>query len=229
MRHGKKKKLTAQDMERALKWYDAPPTFGHQYNPTEQNYVQAPDATRPQETLFATEETVVDLYDYSLDTLQDEEQADDAGLSCEAAWVAVEGTAIEPALLDLYYKDDALGDPLLTEARVQLLGLVDEAQMCAIEGLARQINAVLVPFFAELGLQLVDFKLELGLNADGQLLLADEISPDTCRFWDVQTNDIEQRILDKDRFRKDLGGVIEAYGEVLKRIASACPKPRNCL
>ena len=140
-----------------------------------------------------------------------------------------EGTAIEPALLDLYYKDDALGDPLLTEARVRLLGLVDEAQMAAIEGLARRINAVLVPFFAELGLQLVDFKLELGLNADGQLLLADEISPDTCRFWDVQTNDAEQRILDKDRFRKDLGGVMEAYGEVLKRIASACPKPRNCL
>ena len=95
MRHGKKKKLTAQDMERALKWYDAPPTFGHQYNPTEQNYVQAPDATRPQETLFAPEESVVDLYDYSLDTLLDEEQADDAGLSCEAAWVAVEGTAID--------------------------------------------------------------------------------------------------------------------------------------
>ena len=140
-----------------------------------------------------------------------------------------EGTAIEPALLDLYYKDDALGDPLLTEARVRLLGLVDEAQMAAIEGLARRINAVLVPFFAELGLQLVDFKLELGLNADGQLLLADEISPDTCRFWDVQTNDAEQRILDKDRFRKDLGGVMEAYGEVLKRIASACHKPRNCL
>ena len=95
MRHGKKKKLTAQDMERALKWYDAPPTFGHQYNPTEQNYVQAPDATRPQETLFAPEESVVDLYDYSLDTLLDEEQADDTGLSCEAAWVAVEGTAID--------------------------------------------------------------------------------------------------------------------------------------
>ena len=120
MRHGKKKKLTAQDMERALKWYDAPPTFGHQYNPTEQNYVQAPDATRPQETLFAPEESVVDLYDYSLDTLQDEEQADDAGLSCEAAWVAVEGTAIDDHQQELncsskvdYPQPSDLSQPLL--------------------------------------------------------------------------------------------------------------------
>ena len=132
-------------------------------------------------------------------------------------------------MLDLYYKDDALGDPLLTEARVKLLGLVDEAQMLAIEGLARRINAVLVPFFADLDLQLVDFKLELGINADGQLLLADEISPDTCRFWDRRSNDAQDRILDKDRFRKDLGGVMEAYGEVLKRVQSACPEPRNSL
>ena len=140
-----------------------------------------------------------------------------------------EGTPIDPALLDLYYKDDALGDPLLTEARVRLLGIVDGARLSAIEQLARRINGVLQPFFDGLELQLVDFKLELGLNPAGELLLADEISPDTCRFWDVQTNDAEQRILDKDRFRKDLGGVMEAYGEVLKRIASACPKPRNCL
>ena len=140
-----------------------------------------------------------------------------------------EGTAIEPALLDLYYKDDSLGDPLLTEARVKLLGLVDDAQMTAIEGLARRINAVLVPFFSDLDLQLVDFKLELGFNADGQLLLADEISPDTCRFWDRRSSDAQDRILDKDRFRKDLGGVMKAYGEVLKRVQSACPEPRKSL
>ena len=101
--------------------------------------------------------------------------------------------------------------------------------MTAIEGLARRINAVLVPFFADLDLQLVDFKLELGFNADGQLLLADEISPDTCRFWDRRSNDPQERILDKDRFRKDLGGVMKAYWEVLKRVQSACPEPRNCL
>ena len=140
-----------------------------------------------------------------------------------------EGTPIDPALLDLYYKDDALGDPLLTEARVRLLGIVDGARLSAIEQLARRINDVLQPFFDGLELQLVDFKLELGLNAAGELLLADEISPDTCRFWDQRSSDAKDRILDKDRFRKDLGGVMEAYGEVLKRVHTACPDPRYCL
>jgi len=140
-----------------------------------------------------------------------------------------EGTPIDPALLDLYYKDDALGDPLLTEARVRLLGLVDGERLSAIEQLARRINGVLQPFFDGLELQLVDFKLELGLNAAGELLLADEISPDTCRFWDQRSSDAEDRILDKDRFRRDLGGVMEAYGEVLKRVHTACPDPRYCL
>ena len=140
-----------------------------------------------------------------------------------------EGTPIDPALLDLYYKDDALGDPLLTEARVRLLGIVDGARLSAIEQLARRINGVLQPFFNDLELQLVDFKLELGLNPAGELLLADEISPDTCRFWDQRSRDAEDRILDKDRFRKDLGGVMEAYGEVLKRVHTACPDPRYCL
>ena len=99
MRHGKKKKLTSQDMERALKWYDAPPTLGHQCNQTEQKYIQAPDANRPQETLFAPDEALVDLYDYSLsmDSLQEEEHHDvaAAGLKCEASWVAVEGNSID--------------------------------------------------------------------------------------------------------------------------------------
>ena len=137
--------------------------------------------------------------------------------------------AIDPALLDLYYKDDSLGDPLLTEARVQLLGVADTAQLSAIEQLARRVNAVLLPFFDELDLQLVDFKLELGLASDGTLLLADEISPDTCRLWDRRNSNAEDRILDKDRFRKDLGGVMEAYGEVLKRVQGSCSNPRNCL
>ena len=140
----------------------------------------------------------------------------------------VQGTALEPALLDLYYKDDGLGDPLLTDARLALLGLVPTELRGRIELLARQVNAVLVPFFKSVDLQLVDFKLELGLNASGELLLADEISPDTCRLWDLSCMDAEERILDKDRFRKDLGGVIEAYGEVCKRVQGACPTPRNC-
>ena len=90
------------------------------------------------------------------------------------------------------------------------------------------MNAVLIPFFQSVDLQLVDFKLELGVNAAGELLVADEISPDTCRLWDLRSADANERILDKDRFRKDLGGVIEAYGEVCKRVQGACPKPRIC-
>ena len=150
------------------------------------------------------------------------------GSLCRQTPIA-EGTSIEPALLDLYYKDDSLGDPLLTEARVQLLGVADPARLSAIEQLARRVNAVLLPFFEGLDLQLVDFKLELGLAADGTLLLADEISPDTCRLWDRRSSNAEDRILDKDRFRKDLGGVMEAYEEVFKRVQSSCPNPRNCL
>ena len=150
------------------------------------------------------------------------------GSLCRQTPIA-EGTAIEPALLDLYYKDDSLGDPLLTEARVQLLGVADPARLSAIEQLARRVNAVLLPFFEGLDLQLVDFKLELGVASDGTLLLADEISPDTCRLWDRRSSNVEDRILDKDRFRKDLGGVMEAYGEVLKRVQGNSPKPSNCL
>ena len=150
------------------------------------------------------------------------------GSLCRQTPIA-EGTPIDPALLDLYYKDDALGDPLLTEARVHLLGVADPAQLSAIEQLARGVNGVLRPFFEEIDLQLVDFKLELGLASDGTLLLADEISPDTCRLWDRRKANVQDRILDKDRFRQDLGGVMEAYGEVLKRVQGNCPNPRNCL
>ena len=149
------------------------------------------------------------------------------GSLCRETPIA-QGTDLEPALLDLYYKDDGLGDPLLTDARLALLGLVSAGMRERIEVLARNVNAVLIPFFKEIGLQLVDFKLELGLNAAGELLVADEISPDTCRLWDLSCLDAEERILDKDRFRKDLGGVIEAYGEVCKRVQGACPTPRNC-
>ena len=77
------------------------------------------------------------------------------------------------------------------------------------------------------GVTLVDFKLELGCNRSGELLVADEISPDTCRLWDLGTLDPQDRILDKDRFRQDLGGLIEAYGEVYKRVQGCCPNPRN--
>lgn len=137
-----------------------------------------------------------------------------------------QGTVLEPPLLDLYYKDDAFGDPLLTEARLERLALVTPEQRQAIEALARQVNRELGSLFLGVGLQLVDFKIELGFTAAGELVVADEISPDTCRLWDVSVSDVQQRILDKDRFRQDLGGVVEAYGEVFKRVQGVCPEPR---
>jgi phosphoribosylaminoimidazole-succinocarboxamide synthase len=148
------------------------------------------------------------------------------GSLCKQTPIPV-GTVLDPALLDFYYKDDSLGDPLLTEARLMLLQLVSADRCQEMEKLARRVNAVLEPFFQTLDLQLVDFKLELGCNARGELLVADEISPDTCRLWDRRTTDPRDRILDKDRFRQDLGGLIEAYGEVYKRVQGCCPIPRN--
>ncbi len=148
-----------------------------------------------------------------------------AGSLCKQLPIAP-GTRLEQPLLDLYYKDDGLGDPLLSEARLRLLGLVDDAQRIAIEQLAWRVNTALGQLFASLDLELVDFKIELGYSADGQLLLADEISPDNCRLWDRGIADSQARILDKDRFRQDLGGVVEAYGEVLKRVQGVCPESR---
>jgi phosphoribosylaminoimidazole-succinocarboxamide synthase len=148
-----------------------------------------------------------------------------AGSLCRQLPIAA-GTPIEPPLLDLYYKDDAFGDPLLTEARLERLALVTAEQRLAIGELAMRINSVLRRLFASVQLELVDFKVELGFDAGGRLLLADEISPDTCRLWDTGVTDVQDRILDKDRFRQDLGGVVEAYGEVLKRVQGVCPEPR---
>ena len=148
-----------------------------------------------------------------------------AGSLCRELPIAA-GTALQPPLLDLYYKDDAFGDPLLTEARLERLALVTVEQRDELERLARWVNDVLRDLFARVQLQLVDFKLEFGFTSEGQLVLADEISPDTCRLWDTRTDDATDRILDKDRFRQDLGGVIEAYGEVCKRVQGVCPEPR---
>ena len=120
-----------------------------------------------------------------------------------------------------------MGDPLLTEARLELMQLLSAAERVELEQLARGVNTALQGLMTGLGLELVDFKLEFGRSADGRLLLADEISPDTCRLWDVGVADAESRILDKDRFRKDLGGVVEAYGEVLKRVQGLGSSPRQ--
>lgn len=124
-----------------------------------------------------------------------------------------EGEPIQPALVEFYYKNDHLGDPLISEEHIRLLELASPDQVRQIKSLALRVNELLVPFFRERHMKLVDFKLEFGLH-DGALLLADEISPDTCRFWDMGTGES----MDKDRFRKDLGSIEEAYREVLKRV-----------
>ena len=124
-----------------------------------------------------------------------------------------EGDPIQPAIVEWYYKNDALGDPLIADEHVRLLKLATPEQMGEIKRLALKVNGLLQPFFAERKMILVDFKLEFGLH-HGQLILADEISPDTCRFWDQTTKES----MDKDRFRKDLGKIEEAYQEVLRRV-----------
>ncbi|MEB3332642.1 MAG: phosphoribosylaminoimidazolesuccinocarboxamide synthase, partial [Synechococcaceae cyanobacterium] len=135
-----------------------------------------------------------------------------AGSLCRQLPIAA-GTALQPPLLDFYYKDDALGDPLLSEARLQRLELLDADQLEQVRGLALRVNSLLRELLGRVALDLVDFKIELGHSGEGTLLLADEISPDTCRLWDTGRQDVHDRILDKDRFRQDLGGVVEAYGE----------------
>ena len=111
-----------------------------------------------------------------------------------------EGMFIDPPLVEFFYKDDSLGDPLITEDHIRLLKLATPSQVAELRNQALKINEVLLPFFQKRGMMLVDFKLEFGLW-NGQIILADEISPDTCRFWDIQTGER----MDKDRFRKDLG------------------------
>jgi phosphoribosylaminoimidazole-succinocarboxamide synthase len=124
-----------------------------------------------------------------------------------------EGEPIEPPVVEFYYKNDALGDPLISDEHVRLMKLADPKTVDEIKLQAQKINSVLQPFFKERDMILVDFKLEFGLH-NGTLILADEISPDTCRFWDAGTKES----MDKDRFRKDLGKIEEAYQEVLRRV-----------
>lgn len=128
-----------------------------------------------------------------------------------------EGTKLPFALVEFCLKDDTLGDPFINDEHCLLLNLVkNQEQIEEIKAMARKINAILLDFFDKKNLRLIDFKIELGLDKDDKLILADEISPDSCRFWDKETNEK----LDKDRFRQDLGNVKMAYEEVLKRILS---------
>ena len=125
-----------------------------------------------------------------------------------------EGIVFDKPTIEFSYKNDALGDPLLNSWHAQALKLATAEEIEEIVRYSFQVNKVLKSFFLAAGLRLVDFKLEFGRTEDGGILLADEISPDTCRLWDAETNEK----LDKDRFRRDLGRVEEAYQEVMRRI-----------
>lgn len=124
-----------------------------------------------------------------------------------------EGTMLDEPVLEFYYKNDELGDPLINDYHIAALKLATPEQMNTIADLALKINKILTEYLKDKNIELVDFKLEFGVHK-GQVILADEISPDTCRFWDAETKEK----LDKDRFRRDMGNVEEAYREVLKRL-----------
>ena len=125
-----------------------------------------------------------------------------------------EGTPLKSAVLEFCYKDDALGDPLINSYHALALKLATKEEIELIKKYAFAVNDLLKGFMKEIGIDLVDFKLEFGKTADGTIVLADEISPDTCRLWDEKTHEK----LDKDRFRRDLGGAEEAYEEVMRRL-----------
>ena len=125
-----------------------------------------------------------------------------------------EGKFLDPVVVEWCYKSDDLGDPPMNDATAVALGFATPEELEALFDLAAEINDLLTAYFAELGLDLVDFKLEFGRLPSGDIVLADEISPDTCRLWDLKTGEK----MDKDRFRRDLGGVEEAYREVYRRV-----------
>ncbi|MBR0257380.1 MAG: phosphoribosylaminoimidazolesuccinocarboxamide synthase [Synergistaceae bacterium] len=127
-----------------------------------------------------------------------------------------EGTPLKNPTLEFSLKNDALNDPLINDSHITALGVATEQELAAIRAMAYKVNDVLKEFFAGIGIKLVDFKIEAGRLPDGEIILADEISPDTCRFWDAKTNEK----LDKDRFRRDMGGVEEAYHEIFSRISN---------
>lgn len=136
------------------------------------------------------------------------------GSLCKRLGVA-EGMKLPRPLFEMCYKDDALGDPFIIEDHALLFGWATKEEIDKIKEISFKVNDILKDYFAGKGVVLVDFKLEFGKDSDGKLMLADEISPDTCRFWDSSTGDH----LDKDRFRKDLGNVMAAYEEIWKRIS----------
>ena len=125
-----------------------------------------------------------------------------------------EGIVFAEPTVEFSYKNDDLHDPLLNDSHALALGLATKEEIAQIKAMALKVNETLKAYFASIGVKLVDFKLEFGRLSDGSLVLADEISPDTCRFWDAETNEK----LDKDRFRRDMGGVEDAYQEMMRRV-----------
>lgn len=127
-----------------------------------------------------------------------------------------EGIEFTEPTVEFSYKNDALGDPLINSSHAYALGLATKEEIGYIKKTALKVNEVMKEYFYKLGIKLVDFKIEFGKLPDGKIILADEISPDTCRLWDLKTNEK----LDKDRFRRDMGGVEEAYNEVFRRLTN---------
>ena len=125
-----------------------------------------------------------------------------------------EGSPLKTTVLEYCFKDDALGDPLINDYHAMALGIATREDLDKIADMTFKVNDVLKEYFKTIGIELVDFKIEFGRTPDGEIILADEISPDTCRLWDAKTHEK----LDKDRFRRDLGNVEEAYEEVFKRL-----------
>ncbi|WP_204103412.1 phosphoribosylaminoimidazolesuccinocarboxamide synthase [Spirulina sp. CCY15215] len=149
-----------------------------------------------------------------------------AGSLCKQTGLPL-GKPLENPLVEFYYKNDALGDPLLTRDRLFLMELATPVQVEEMHTRALQINQYLTTFFEGCGITLVDFKLEFGLDAQNQIRLADEISPDTCRLWDTAESDPQKRVMDKDRFRQDLGQVESAYQALRERVLKMASSPQN--
>ncbi|MCB0364558.1 MAG: phosphoribosylaminoimidazolesuccinocarboxamide synthase [Bdellovibrionaceae bacterium] len=132
-----------------------------------------------------------------------------------------EGTALEKPLVEFYYKKDELNDPFVSDDQALMLKAAkDQAQLDDLKEKALKVNGALIEFFKAIGIRLIDFKIEFGVNSKGEVVLGDEITPDSCRLWDLETNEK----LDKDRFRRDLGQVEESYQEVLNRMSQTWEK-----
>ena len=125
-----------------------------------------------------------------------------------------EGAPLKNTVVEFSYKSDELGDPMINDCQITALGIATQAELDELRELSLRIDRLLIDLFEKAGIRLIDFKLEFGRTADGELILCDEISPDSCRFWDARTNEK----LDKDRFRRDMGNVLGGYRDVLARI-----------